>query len=169
MNYKQFQLFKNDLVKQTTLLNTNRFDKLNSFNNFLKHKHGPISSIVACSFSQNNIFLWDLNQNLNVKTLKAHTDSVMCLEVLRMKGKEVISGSKDKLIKIWNLETGVCRQNLHGHSSWIWCLKVLVNEERLASGSTDACVKIWNLENGSCMFTLTLHTAAILCLEQLEN
>ena len=31
MNYKKFQLFKNDLVKPTTLLNTNRFDKLNSF------------------------------------------------------------------------------------------------------------------------------------------
>jgi WD40 repeat protein len=110
-----------------------------------------------------------LNQNLNVRTLQAHTDSVICLEVLSLKEKEVISGSKDKLIKIWNLETGVCRQNLHGHSSWIWCLKVLVNEERLASGSTDACVKIWNLENGSCMFTLELHTAAILCLEQLGN
>ena len=166
-NYNKFQLFKNDLIK-LSLVDPKTFDKLNSFKSFLKHKHGQISSIVTCSFSQNSIYIWDLNKNLIVKSFKAHMDSVMCLEVYEL-NKSIISGSKDKLIKIWSLETGACLQTLQGHTSWIWCLKMLINGQRLASGSTDACVKIWDLKNGACISTLKLHTAAILCLEQLDN
>ena len=89
--------------------------------------------------------MWDLNENVMVKSIaNAHTDSVLCLEVVENE-KLLISGGKDKIIKIWDLATHTCLRTLTGHTSWVWCLKLLLNSSHLASGSTDTCVKIWDV------------------------
>jgi len=56
----------------------------------------------------------------------------------------LISGSSDKIIKIWNLENFKEVFSIEGHQSCINSLTVI--NGCLASGSEDNTVKLWQLE-----------------------
>ena len=58
-----------------------------------------------------------------IKSLKGHTSGIRCLTLFDK--NKLISGSKDKTIKVWCLLRGECLETLVGHTDEIWCLKVL--------------------------------------------
>ncbi|KAF6764882.1 F-box/WD repeat-containing protein pof1 [Ephemerocybe angulata] len=120
-----------------------------------------------------------------VRILKGHTDGVMCLqfnETLSHPAFPVlITGSYDRTIRVWNMETGQelhclkghtravralqfdeCKlitgsmdNTLKGHTEGVVCLNFDSNV--LASGSVDSTIKVWNLRTGGA-FTLRGHT-----------
>lgn len=55
----------------------------------------------------------------------------------------IVSGSEDKLIKVWSLLTGECLKTLQGHQKYVWCVKAMSNGETIISGSGDSTIKIW--------------------------
>ena len=57
------------------------------------------------------------------------------------------SGSHDKTIKIWNVNTGITTKILTGHIDRVVSLAVL-NDGSLVSGSNDKTITIWNLNIG---------------------
>ena len=46
------------------------------------------------------------------------SDSVFCVAFDPQKPNILASGSADKTIKIWNIESGACQSTLTGHSHW---------------------------------------------------
>ena len=52
------------------------------------------------------------------------------------------SGSSDKSIRIWNVQSGETMKILNGHNGAIFCLVALDNDS-LASGSADKTIRIW--------------------------
>lgn len=76
------------------------------------------------------------------------------------------SGSCDKTLKIWDVETGACLWTLEGHTRIVDCIAMLPND-RLVSGSSDKTIKVWNIETGQCLKTLEGHTAYVLAIKQL--
>ncbi|CAP61093.1 uncharacterized protein PODANS_3_630, partial [Podospora anserina S mat+] len=91
------------------------------------------------------------------QTLEGHSDSVRSV-VFSPDSKWIASGSDDRTIKIWNLETGSCQQTLEGHSSSVGSVVFSPDSKWIASGSGDCTIKIWNLETGSCQQTLEGHS-----------
>jgi|GEM_PF-5419964 len=71
--------------------------------------------------------------------------------------KQLVSGSSDNTIKIWNLETGRLERNLTGHSDWVYSVAITPDGKQLVSGSLDDTIKIWNLSTGQLQRTLTGH------------
>jgi WD40 repeat protein len=51
------------------------------------------------------IRVWDINTGECLKTLLGHTKYVWCLKVLSI--EQVLSGSGDETIKLWNIISGV--------------------------------------------------------------
>ena len=80
----------------------------------------------------------------------------------------LVSGSADKTVKIWNMDTGECVINITGHTHYVYSLQSLPNN-RLASGSGDRTIKIWNLDTGQCVKSITGHTNIIYSLQLLAN
>jgi len=79
-------------------------------------------------------------------------------------GTRLISGSKDKTVKIWNVDTGKCIKTLEGHTDWVRCVCVVGGEEDLfVSGSEDYTLKVWNIE-GKCLKTLKGHFDSVCCV-----
>lgn len=68
------------------------------------------------------------------------------------------SGSSDKTIVLWNLQTRKPDRTLNGHSRSVRRLTFSPVGQRLASGSSDGTIKLWNLETGESTHTLTQHS-----------
>jgi F-box/WD-40 domain protein 7 len=85
-------------------------------------------------------------------------------------GTRLISGSADKTVRIWNLESGVCEGILEGHKDAVTCLTIDSSEVRIITGSLDRTIKVWSISSLECLRTLDWmssegHTGVIRCLQ----
>ena len=95
------------------------------------------------------------------KTLTGHSDSARSVAI-SPDGKTLASGSYDKTIKLWNLETGQLEHTFRehsdrGHSDIVYSVAISPDGQTLASGSGDKTIKLWNLETRQLENTLTGH------------
>lgn len=101
-----------------------------------------------------------------VRTLKGHTDGIMCLQfnesLVHPSFPIVITGSYDRTARIWNMDTGEELRVLRGHTRGVRCLQF--DEAKLITGSMDRTLKIWNWRTGALVRTLEGHTEGIVCL-----
>ena len=79
-------------------------------------------------------------------------------------GRNLISGSWDKTIKIWDLDRGKCLQTLAGHKGGIRALVVDTKSSQLVSASADLTIKVWDLTSGQCLRTLLGHAKWVYAL-----
>lgn len=54
-----------------------------------------------------------------LRTLVGHTGGVWSSQ---MSGNIIISGSTDRTLKVWNMDTGHCIHTLQGHTSTVRCM-----------------------------------------------
>ncbi|KAF8128722.1 WD40 repeat-like protein [Boletus edulis] len=86
-----------------------------------------------------------------VLRIDGHRDSVYCLD---FDSSRIISGSRDRTIKIWCIKTGKCVASFEGHTGSVLCLKFErdwdlgsdgVCRGFMVSGSSDCTVCVWDL------------------------
>lgn len=94
--------------------------------------------------------------------LEGHKLAVWCLAVATKQG-HLISGSRDKTIKFWDLEAGFCFKSISSDQNAISAL-VITKTGELVSGSIDKLIKVWNLETGVCTRSFTGHTQGVKAL-----
>lgn len=58
----------------------------------------------------------------------------------------LVSGSRDKTIKIWNPSNATLLVTLTGHDNWVRSLAVHNNNKYLYSVSDDRSLRVWDLE-----------------------
>ncbi|KAI7894305.1 quinon protein alcohol dehydrogenase-like superfamily [Mucor mucedo] len=101
------------------------------------------------------------NNKYNLRILSGHTDGVMCVQFCD--GSNIMmTGSYDKTVCIWNLETGELIRTLTGHTRCVRALQF--DEAKLVTASMDQTLKIWNWQTGKCIRTLEGHTGGVLSL-----
>ncbi len=83
--------------------------------------------------------------------------------------KILVSGSKDKTIKIWHLKTGELISTLKGHKDGVCAVALSKNEQIIASGSADKTIKLWHLETGELLSTFTGHSDTVTALTFTEK
>jgi WD40 repeat protein len=59
-------------------------------------------------------------------------------------GKRLASGSNDKTIKLWDVETQKAIATLRGHTGAVLCVAFGPKGERLVSAGDDATVRLWD-------------------------
>jgi WD40 repeat protein/tRNA A-37 threonylcarbamoyl transferase component Bud32 len=93
-------------------------------------------------------------------SLIGHTDWVGSLAI-SPDGNTLVSGSGDRSIKIWNLQTNGLKTTLTLHTDAVTSVAITPDGQTLVSGSKDSTIKIWNLQNGSLKSTITGHKDAV--------
>ncbi|KAJ3485185.1 hypothetical protein NLJ89_g11918 [Agrocybe chaxingu] len=92
------------------------------------------------------------------KHLEGHDHAVRALAA---RGRTLVSGSYDCMVRIWDIITGECKWVLVGHTQKVYSVVLDLGRNQACSGSMDGTVRVWNLENGQCQHTLTGHTSLV--------
>jgi WD40 repeat protein len=88
-----------------------------------------------------------------VRTLPAHADMILDI-AFSPDGRLLATTGYDRLIKIWEVETGKLLHTLKDHSDAVYGLAFDPSGKLLASASADRAVKVWNVETGVRLYTL---------------
>jgi WD40 repeat protein len=132
-------------------------------------------TIASCSDDE-TVCIWKFRtffRSFRKTTLKGHTRSVDCIAKISIqsidsKNLYLLSGSSDKTIKLWDIDTAKCLRTFEGHEAPVVCLDSLTNE-RVLSSSADKTIKIWNVNNAFCLLTLSGHTDLVYCVRALSD
>ncbi|KAJ1297475.1 hypothetical protein BS78_01G379400 [Paspalum vaginatum] len=95
-----------------------------------------------------------------IKRLRGHQNAVYCATFDRT-GRYVITGSDDRLVKIWAMETAFCLASCRGHEGDITDLAVSSNNAVVASSSNDFIIRVWRMPDGMPISVLKGHTGAV--------
>ena len=110
-----------------------------------------------------------------VHTFKGHTGYVWAVAVTP-DGQHVISGSGDRLVKVWSVSTKSLVSTCAGHTEVVdeeYCdgvhaVAAMPDGKRFLSGAADKTVRVWRL-NGTHQNTFDLHTRLVNALVALPD
>jgi len=115
--------------------------------------------------------LWDLGTGETETQFSAHKGDVLSV-AFSSDNRQVVSGSRDKSIKLWNV-IGVPKYTLGDgtdthHKDWVTCVRFSPSsggeEPVIVSASCDWTVKVWNLSRCKLRFNLCGHNSRINCV-----
>jgi len=72
--------------------------------------------------------------------------------------KQIVSGSGDRKIKVWDLNTGECVRTILGHTKGIAALALSPDGQSIISGSSDQTIRVFDAISGAEITCLLGHT-----------
>ncbi|GAY41071.1 hypothetical protein CUMW_056640 [Citrus unshiu] len=124
---------------------------------FKKHHRAPSVCSACYAIAKPSTMVQKMQ---NIKKLRGHRDAVYCA-IFDRSGRFVITGSDDRLVKIWSMETAFCLASCRGHEGDITDLAVSSNNTLVASASNDFVIRVWRLPDGLPISVLRGHTGAV--------
>ena len=98
-----------------------------------------------------------------ITTLSGHLKGVTAV-AFSPDGNYLVSGSKDKTIKVWELDTGKVLRTIEGHKKIVNSVAVSNDGKYVVSGSNDKTVKVWDFISGELIYTFEGHKFYVLAI-----
>lgn len=95
-----------------------------------------------------------------IHTLAGHSGQIRSLAI-SPDSELMASGSADKTINMWELDSGSLVYSLRDHSNWVRGLAFSPDSKTLVSCSADKTIKIWNVSSGKLIQTLAGHASGV--------
>ncbi|KAJ6324663.1 hypothetical protein OIU76_011872 [Salix suchowensis] len=124
---------------------------------FARHHRAPSIRAACYTIAKPSTMVQKMQ---NVKRVRGHRNAVYCA-IFDRSGRYVVTGSDDRLVKIWSMETAFCLASCRGHEGDITDLAVNSNNTLVASSSNDCIIRVWRLPDGMPISVLRGHTAAV--------
>lgn len=97
-----------------------------------------------------SIKIWNFQQDYEcIKTLHGHDHNVSSVAFMPG-GDYIISGSRDKTIKMWEVASGYCVKTFTGHKEWVRMVRPSPDGTYIASCSNDHSIRIWVASSKEC-------------------
>lgn len=84
-------------------------------------------------------------------------------------GKSIAAGYNDKIIRLWDTQSGKLRQTLKGHAAEVFGLVWSPNGRMLASASADETIRLWDLKTAKLHRILKGHSGQVWSLAWSPN
>ncbi|CDF38694.1 WD40-repeat containing protein [Chondrus crispus] len=125
---------------------------------------------VVVGYEDGTLRLWSTSEKKVLRSFHGHRSEVRCV-AMSGDGKRVASGSKDKSVRVWDVETGAqVGEALVGHTDWVYSVAMSEDGRRVVSGSCDESVRLWDVETGAQVGeALVGHTDFVLCVAMSED
>ncbi|KUJ06467.1 nuclear migration protein-like protein nudF [Mollisia scopiformis] len=133
---------------------------------------GPRGGTLLASCSSDlTIKLWDPSDEYkNIRTLPGHDHSVSAVRFIPSgaagspsSGNLLVSASRDKSLRIWDVSTGYCVKTIRGHADWVRDVSPSFDGRFLLSAGVDQTARIWDASSGEPKATLLGHEHVIEC------
>ncbi|WOL00289.1 bromodomain and WD repeat-containing protein 1-like [Canna indica] len=124
---------------------------------FTKHHRAPSIRAACYAIAKPSTLVQKMEI---IKKLRGHQNAVYCA-IFDRSGRYVITGSDDRLVKIWSMETAFCLASCRGHEGDITDLAVSSNNAVVASSANDFIIRVWRLPDGHPISVLKGHTGAV--------
>lgn len=116
--------------------------------------HLKDGTFVSCG-NDGRVKRWSI-AGVKLNNFKGHTRWVTC--AVQLDEATVITGSEDCHLKVWDLNTGLCKQTIHTPNSECWCLWLNHNKTLLFCGSSTSEIEVRRVnELEKVYFTLCGH------------
>jgi serine/threonine protein kinase len=79
--------------------------------------------------------------------LAGHTDWVLSVS-FSPDGRRLLTGSKDKTVRLWDVATGEEAARFEGHTDKVWSVLFTPDGRFIVSGSADRSVRLWDISSG---------------------
>ncbi|XP_071506236.1 uncharacterized protein [Diadema antillarum] len=99
---------------------------------------------------------WALGRYKVVPALRGHRETVTCLDC---DGTLIVSGSRDRTVRIWSMFTLECINVIDAHTDAVTCLKM--KNGLLVTGSGDRLIRIFEIKTGRCLKSLPGHNGSV--------
>jgi len=96
-------------------------------------------------------------------TVLGHIQEVYVI-ALDPTGTRVVTGSDDKLVKVWDARTGLLLHTLRGHENYISEVAVSPDSRLVAAGSWDKNIRVWTLDRAEPVAVLRGHTNKVVTI-----
>jgi platelet-activating factor acetylhydrolase IB subunit alpha len=115
---------------------------------------GPRGGTLLASCSSDlTIKLWDpADEYKNIRTLPGHDHSVSAVRFIPSgaagapaSGNLLVSASRDKTLRIWDVSTGYCVKTLRGHAEWVRDVCPSLDGRYLLSAGVDQSARLWDI------------------------
>jgi WD40 repeat protein len=63
-------------------------------------------------------------------------------------GQLLASASRDRTVRLWNIDAKIEYKTLIGHSTTVKCIDFVIDQGRLLSGDSDGDIILWDIESG---------------------
>lgn len=128
---------------------------------------------VASAGLDRAIFLWDVNtltaltasnNTVTTSSLSGNKDSIYSL-AMNQQGTVIISGSTEKVLRVWDPRSCQKLMKLRGHTDNIKSIIVSKDGSQCLSGSSDGTIKLWSLGQQRCVATYKVHDDGVWALQ----
>ncbi|XP_065190559.1 lissencephaly-1 homolog A-like [Sycon ciliatum] len=160
--------------------------------NFMGHREwvrcvrvSPDGTLLASGSNDQTVRVWSIASKECKSELRDHDHVVECVawapqvahaainDALSGDGKKdaksigpfLVSGSRDRVINIWDVTAGVCLIKLPGHENWVRDVLFHPGGKYLVSCSDDKTLKVWDIKNQRCSKTLEAHSHFVTTLD----
>lgn len=132
---------------------------------------------VASAGLDRQIFLWDVNtltaltasnNTVTTSSLNGNKDSIYSL-AMNPFGTVVVSGSTEKVLRVWDPRTCAKLMKLRGHSDNVKALLLNYDGTHCLSGSSDGTIRLWSLGQQRCITTIRTHNEGVWALQADES
>lgn len=95
-----------------------------------------------------------------IKKITGHRSNVYCVKI-DSTGRWIVSGSDDRLVKLWNARTGLLCCTYRGHTGFVCDIALYEAKQLIATSSVDTTVRIWEMLTGRPVAVLTAHRKTV--------
>jgi len=103
--------------------------------------HPDESQILTCG-TNHKVTYWDVTDGQAIRELEGGDDFMNCID-MDANGEFYLTGSDDKLLKLWHYDEGLTVAKGKGHSGAINCAAMSPDQTVLVSAGRDGDVIFW--------------------------
>ena len=105
--------------------------------------------VAVGSSGSGDIITLDAITGICTSVLSGHSDSITSLD-FSSDGMLLVSGSYDKTVKLWEIQTGGVIKTFHGHTYSVDSVSISPGDTMIASGSSDSTICLWDTHTREC-------------------